>query len=51
MVPTIAVGILPAPNNTIKMDSSTYMGEVIGGFGKMIVLMSGSRVSNPCFSR
>jgi hypothetical protein len=49
MVPTTAVGILLAPNNAINtMDSSTYAGEIIGGFGKTITLMSGSHVLNPC---
>jgi hypothetical protein len=51
MVPTTAVGILLAPNNTINsMDSSTYTGEVIGGYQKTIVLMSGTAVTNPCQS-
>ena len=49
MVPTTAAGILLAPNNAINtMDSATYTGEVIGGFGKSLVLMSGTRVTNPC---
>ena len=49
MVPTTAVGILLAPNTTISsMDSSTFTGEVIGGFEKTIVLMSGTHVTNPC---
>jgi hypothetical protein len=49
MVPTTAVGILLAPNNAINtMDSAAYTGEVIGGFGKTIVLMSGTKVTNPC---
>lgn len=49
MVPTTAVGILLAPNNNINsMDSATFTGEVIGGYEKTIVLMSGSRVQNPC---
>ncbi len=49
MVPTTGVGILLAPNNTINaMDSSTFTGEIIGGFGKTIVLMSGTKVKNPC---
>jgi hypothetical protein len=49
MVPTTGVGILLAPNNTINsMDSSTFAGEVIGGFEKTIVLMSGTKVTNPC---
>lgn len=49
MVPTTAVGILLAPNNTINSeDSSTFTGEVIGGFGKTIVLMSGTKMTNPC---
>src|SRR5262249_9170902 len=40
---TTTVGILLAPNNTINsMDSSTFLGEVIGGFGKTITLMSGT---------
>jgi hypothetical protein len=49
MVPTTAVGILLAPDNAINtMDSATFTGEIIGGFEKTIVLMSGSRVTNPC---
>lgn len=49
MVPTTAIGILLAPNNNINsMDSATFTGEVIGGYGKTIVLMSGSKVNNPC---
>lgn len=49
MVPTTGVGILLAPNNTINsMDSAAYSGEIIGGYGKTIVLMSGSAVTNPC---
>lgn len=49
MVPTTAVGILLAPDNNINsMDSSTYTGEVIGGFDKTITLMSGTHVVNPC---
>jgi hypothetical protein len=49
MVPTTAVGILLAPNNSINsMDSSSYTGEIIGGYGKTIVLMSGSAVTNSC---
>jgi hypothetical protein len=50
MVPTTAVGILLAPNNNINsMDSNSYRGEIIGGYSKTIVLMSGSTVTNPCF--
>jgi hypothetical protein len=50
MVPTTAIGILLAPNNNINaMDSYSYNGEIIGGYGKTIVLMSGSTVTNPCF--
>jgi hypothetical protein len=49
MVPTTAAGILLAPNNSINtMDSSRFTGEVIGGFQKSIVLMSGTNVTNPC---
>ena len=49
MVPTTAVGILLAPNNAINaMDSSTFTGEIIGGYGTSIVLMSGTNVTNPC---
>lgn len=49
MVPTTAVGILLAPNNAINtMDSAAFNGEVIGGFGKAIVLMSATHVTNPC---
>jgi hypothetical protein len=49
MVPTTGVGILLAPNNNINsMDSSSYSGEIIGGYGKTIVLMSGSAVTNTC---
>jgi hypothetical protein len=49
MVPTTGVGILLAPNNNINsMDSASFAGEVIGGYGKSIVLMSGSSVNNPC---
>lgn len=49
MVPTTGVGILLAPNNNINsMDSTSYSGEIIGGYDKTIVLMSGSTVTNPC---
>ena len=49
MVPTTAFGILLAPNSNINaMDSAEYRGEIIGGYGKTIVLMSGSLVTNPC---
>lgn len=49
MVPTTAIGILLAPDNTINaMDSATFTGEVIGGFEKTIVLLSGTHVTNPC---
>jgi hypothetical protein len=49
MVPTTAVGILLAPNNSINtMDSASFAGELIGGFNKSIVLMSGTRFTNPC---
>jgi len=49
MVPTTASGILLAPNNAINtMDSTSFVGEVIGGYGKSIVLMSGTVVNNPC---
>jgi hypothetical protein len=49
MVPTTGVGILLAPGNAItSMDSSSFTGEVIGGFNKSIVLMSGTKVTNPC---
>jgi hypothetical protein len=49
MVPTTAVGILLAPDNAINaMDSATFTGEIIGGFEKTIVLLSGSHVTNPC---
>ena len=49
MVPPSAVGILLAPDNAINaMDSTSFTGEVIGGFKKTIVLMSGSHVTNPC---
>jgi hypothetical protein len=49
MVPTTAVGILLAADNAINaMDSATFTGEVIGGFEKTIVLMSGTHVVNPC---
>lgn len=49
MVPTTAIGVLLAPNSNINsMDSSAYTGEIIGGYGKTIVLMSGSAVTNPC---
>lgn len=49
MVPTTAVGILLAPNNSINtMDSASFSGEVIGGFNKSIVLMSATKVTNPC---
>jgi hypothetical protein len=49
MVPTTGVGILLAPNNSINsMDSSTFTGEIIGGFEKTITLMSGTHVKNPC---
>ncbi len=49
MVPTTAVGILLASNSNINsIDSSRYRGEIIGGYGKTIVLMSGSAFTNPC---
>ena len=49
MVPTTGVGILLAPDNNINsMDSSTFAGEVIGGFNNTITLMSGTKVQNPC---
>ncbi len=49
MVPTSAVGILLAPDNAINsMDSATFVGEIIGGFEKTILLMSGSHLTNPC---
>jgi hypothetical protein len=49
MVPTTAVGILLAPDNAISsMDSATFTGEVIGGFQKTLLFMSGSKVTNPC---
>jgi hypothetical protein len=32
------------------MDSTAFTGEVIGGFGKTITLMSGSAVTNPCIN-
>jgi hypothetical protein len=49
MVPTTAVGALLAPYSNINtMDSSSFNGEVIGGFGKTITLMSGTGVTNPC---
>jgi hypothetical protein len=49
MMPTTAVGILLAPNNIINsMDSAMFIGEVIGGYKKTIVLISGSKVTNPC---
>jgi hypothetical protein len=49
MVPTTAVGALLAPYSNINsMDSTAFNGEVIGGFGKTITLMSGSAVTNPC---
>jgi hypothetical protein len=49
MVPTTAVGLLLAPNSNINaMDSAAYRGEIVGGYGKTIVLMSGSLVTNPC---
>jgi hypothetical protein len=49
MVPTTGVGILLAPHNNINtMDSSAFSGEMIGGFEKTIILMSGSKFTNPC---
>jgi hypothetical protein len=49
MVPTTAVGILLAPDNAINtMDSASFTGEIIGAFEKTILLMSGSKVTNPC---
>jgi hypothetical protein len=49
MVPTTAVGILLAPNNNINtMDSASFTGEVIGGYRHTIILMSGTKVTNPC---
>jgi hypothetical protein len=49
MVPTTAAGILLAPQNAItSMDSSAYTGEIVGGYQKNIVLMSGTHVTNPC---
>lgn len=51
MVPTTAVGALLAPYSNINsMDSTAFTGEVIGGFGKTITLMSGSAVTNPCIN-
>ncbi len=51
MVPTSATGIILAPNNNINaMDSYSYSGEIIGGYGKSIVLMSGSNVTNLCLA-
>jgi len=48
MVPTTAFGILLAPYNAINaMDSSNFYGEIIGGYNKVITLMSGTRVSPP----
>lgn len=52
MVPTTGVGILLAPNNDINsMDSSAFSGEIIGGYSSTIVLMSGSKFTNPCGHR
>jgi len=49
MVPTTASGILLAPNNAINtMDSTSFVGEVIGGYKQSIILMSGTAVTNPC---
>jgi hypothetical protein len=49
MMPTTVVGILLAPYDAINtMDSSSFTGEVIGGYGKTITLMSGTKVTNPC---
>jgi len=49
MVPTTAVGILLAPNNNINtMDSASFTGEVIGGYRHIIILMSATKVTNPC---
>jgi hypothetical protein len=49
MVPTTAVGILLAPNNNINtMDSASFTGEVIGGYRHTVILMSATKVTNPC---
>jgi len=49
MVPTTAVGVLLAPNSGVNsMDSLSYTGEIIGGYARTIVLMSGATVYNPC---
>jgi hypothetical protein len=49
MVPTTAVGILLAPNNNINtMDSTSFTGEVIGGYRHTVILMSATKVTNPC---
>jgi hypothetical protein len=43
------VGILLARYNTINsMDSSTFTGEVIGGYQKTITLISGTKARDPC---
>lgn len=48
MVPTTAVGVLLAPNNSISpMDSANFYGSIIGGYNKVITLMSGTRVVPP----
>jgi hypothetical protein len=48
MVPTTADGIVLAPYNAINaMDSASFTGELIGGYGKTILLMSGTHVTNP----
>jgi hypothetical protein len=49
MAPTTAVGILLALNNAINaVASSTFTGEIVGGYQKPLVLMDGTEVMNPC---
>jgi hypothetical protein len=49
MVPTTGVGVILAPYAKINsMDSSTFTGTLIGGYGSVVTLISCTTVSNPC---
>jgi hypothetical protein len=48
MVPTTGLGIILAPDNAINsLDSSTFTGEIIGGYDQTITLMSGTHLIQP----
>jgi PEP-CTERM motif len=48
MVPTTGVGIILAPDNAINsLDSTTFTGELIGGYDNTITLMSGTKLIQP----